>query len=260
MLSMFLYTFIFLYGVVIGSFLNVCILRIPKGENLISERSHCMSCGHKLAWYDLFPLFSYIFLGGKCRYCKAKISIQYPIIEAANGILCVFCFYLNGFTDKGGYTGFLLGLMECVICSCLLVLSLIDVRTHEIPLSVNIVIFSMGVVRVLTDLHNWKEYVIGFGATLFAFLLIYFVTKGQGMGGGDIKLMAAAGLFLGWRLILVALIVGCFLGSVIHITLMKVKGAGRVLAMGPYFSAGILVAMWFGENLVKAYLSLFMKA
>ena len=95
-----LYIFIFLYGIVIGSFLNVVILRVPEGESLITKRSHCTSCSHVLHWYDLFPLFSYVFLKGHCRYCGAKISAQYPIIEASNGILWVLMFLICGFSPR----------------------------------------------------------------------------------------------------------------------------------------------------------------
>ena len=91
-----LYIIIFLYGIVIGSFVNVLIYRLPKHENIAVEHSHCMSCGHKLGWYDLVPLLSYIFLKGKCRYCKAKISLQYPLIEAVNGVGYVVIFYFAG--------------------------------------------------------------------------------------------------------------------------------------------------------------------
>ena len=89
------YAMIFLFGIVIGSFLNVCILRIPAKESIAKERSHCMSCGYQLAWYDLVPLFSYIFLGGKCRKCKKHISLQYPLVEALNGVLYVLIFLVN---------------------------------------------------------------------------------------------------------------------------------------------------------------------
>ena len=90
--------FIFLFGIVIGSFLNVCIYRIPKGEDIVKTSSHCMSCGYQLRWYDLIPLFSYIFLRGKCRKCGVKLSMQYPIVEALNGILYVLIFYVTDFT------------------------------------------------------------------------------------------------------------------------------------------------------------------
>ena len=90
--------FIFIYGIVIGSFLNVCIYRIPQKEDIVRESSHCMSCGHRLKWYDLVPLFSYLFLKGKCRYCGSKLSKQYPIVEALNGILYVVVFYATDFS------------------------------------------------------------------------------------------------------------------------------------------------------------------
>ena len=105
MITVVLYVFIFLFGVIIGSFLNVCILRIPMKETIVSERSHCMTCGHTLAWYDLFPLFSWVFLGGKCRYCKAKISKQYPIVEFINGVMAVLCFAFSDFSISGMING-----------------------------------------------------------------------------------------------------------------------------------------------------------
>ena len=91
-----LYIFAFLYGIVIGSFLNVCIYRIPKKESIVTVGSHCMKCDHRLAWYDLFPLFSYLFLRGKCRYCGAKLARQYPLVEGANGILYLIVFAIHG--------------------------------------------------------------------------------------------------------------------------------------------------------------------
>ena len=103
-LTIFLYIIIFLYGIVIGSFLNVCILRIPRKENIASH-SHCMTCGRKLGWRDMVPVFSYIFLRGRCRQCGAKISIQYPLIEALNGVLYVIVFMANGFTDRCHHDG-----------------------------------------------------------------------------------------------------------------------------------------------------------
>lgn len=256
-LTIFIYTFIFLYGIVIGSFLNVCILRIPEGMSISKERSHCMSCGHVLRWYDLFPLFSYLFLRGRCRYCGSRISAQYPVVEAANGVLWILCFVIGGFGEKNGYAGFLSLLLQCLTCSALLVIAVIDARTHEIPLGLNIFILVIGVLNLILDIDNLTEYVIGFFSVSMFFLVIYLITRGRGIGGGDIKLMAAAGLFLGWKCALLALIVGCFLASVIHLTLMRVKGAGRELAMGPYLAGGIVTAMWFGSHIIEWYTSLF---
>lgn len=269
-ISIVLYIFIFLFGVIVGSFLNVCILRIPQKETIVSERSHCMSCGHTLAWYDLFPLFSYLFLGGKCRYCKAKISPQYPIVEFVNGIMAVLCFLLGGFSvdniikNTGSFDlilSVLLPILSSLLCSVLIVITVIDWRTFEIPLGTNIFIFVLGLIKLFINLFNdggtWLEYVIGFFVVSIPLAIIYYVSKGRAIGGGDVKLMAVAGLFLGWKLALVALIAGCLYGSVIHIARMKVSGEGKQLAMGPYLSAGIVTALWFGQYIVEWYSGFF---
>lgn len=241
---------LFLYGITIGSFLNVCICRLPKKENIVTTRSHCVSCGYQLKWYDLIPLFSWLVLGGRCRKCKARISVQYPVIEALNGVLWLTIFFVCGVGIETA--------LYCVLASALLALSVIDFRTYEIPIGFNLVIFAFGLIRVLTDLTNWTEYAIGFFAVSAPLYLIYLATKGRGIGGGDIKLMASAGLLLGWKLILLALVIGCILGSVIHVLRMKLAGAERVLAMGPYLSAGIFVSALWGEQLLEWYLRLYM--
>lgn len=248
-MELLIFSFIFfIYGIVIGSFLNVVILRTPLKESLAKERSHCMKCGHTLAWYDLFPLFSYLFLGGKCRYCKVHISCQYPIVEATNGLLYVGLYLAYGFNVEC--------ILYCLCSSALLSLSFIDWRTKEIPIGFNIFIFLLGLVRLITDFSNWSQYVIGlFAVSGFLFLLLV-LSRGRAMGGGDIKLMAATGLLLGWQLNIVAFLIGCVVGSIIHLTLMAVKKADRVLAFGPYLSMGIYIAMICGEQLVSWYLSM----
>ncbi len=306
-----LYSFIFIFGIIIGSFLNVCILRIPLKETIVSKRSHCMSCGHQLAWYDLFPLFSYLFLRGKCRYCKAKISKQYPIVEFINGAMAVLCFaFLDFSADKLANINIYIKvgvdpatnldivvkdwfasvydieavILTCILCSVLIVISVIDWRTFEIPLSANIVILVLGIIKFVSywyqDIRYFKFYcdaigknpgffellyargrflelLIGFVAVSIPLAIIYYASKGRAMGGGDVKLMAVAGLFLGWKLAIVALIAGCLYGSIIHIIRMKVSGEGKQLAMGPYLSAGIVTALWFGDAIVKWYGSFF---
>ena len=235
-----------LYGIVIGSFLNVLILRIPVKESFTLKRSHCMACGHTLAWYDLFPLFSYLFLGGKCRYCKVHISCQYPIVEALNGLLYIGLYLVNGLSVET--------LLYCLCTSALICLSAIDWRTKEIPFGFNLFIFLLGLIRLFTDIGEWSQYVIGlFAVSGFLFLLLV-LSKGRAMGGGDIKLMAATGLLLGWQLNIIAFLVGCILGSIIHLTLMAMKKADRVLAFGPYLSMGVYIAMIWGEQLVSWYL------
>ena len=235
------------YGILIGSFLNVCIYRIPKGESIVVARSHCMKCGKQIKWYDLVPLVSFLVLRGKCRYCKDKLSWQYPAVEALNGILYGVIVVVNGFNE--------VSIRYCLATSALLALSIIDWRTFEIPIGFNIFIGILGAVRVITDLGHWYDYVIGFFAVSLFLLILYIATKGRGIGGGDIKLMAAAGLLLGWKLIILSLGLGCLLGSVIHLILMKVQNKDRVLAFGPYLSLGIFISMLYGEQIIDWYIN-----
>ena len=243
------YLITFLYGIVIGSFLNVCIYRIPKKENIVNVRSHCMSCGHKLQWYELVPLFSFLLLRGRCKKCKAKISVQYPLIEAVNGILYVLIVMLNGINIDT--------LLYCLLTSGLLTLSMIDIKIFEIPLGMNIFILTLGLIRVFFHLGEWEVYVIGFFCVSVFLYLLIFLTKGKAIGGGDMKLMAASGLFLGWKGIVLAFLFACILGSVVHLLRMLITKCNHVLAMGPYLSIGIFVAMLFQDKFITWYLSLF---
>ena len=186
-----LFVMLFLLGITIGSFLNVLIFRIPLKEDIAVERSHCMHCGHVLSWYELVPLFSWIIQGGKCRACKAKISVQYPVVEALNAILWMAIVWVWGLQWET--------LLFCICSSILIVLAVIDERTQEIPVGLNIAIAILGAARIILSItkvtHSsgpWYEYVIGAFVVSGIFLLVVLVTKGRGMGGGDVKLMAAA--------------------------------------------------------------------
>ena len=244
-----LYIIIFLYGIVIGSFLNVCIYRIPKKESIVKVRSHCMSCGYQLKWYDLVPVFSYLFLGGKCRKCKQKISVQYPLIELLNGVLYCIVF--------AGYGLSVDALLYALLGSALITLSVIDFRTYEIPVGINIFILALGLIRIVTDYADWLDYAVGFLAVSIFLYLLYWITKGRGIGGGDIKLMAVCGLVLGWEKIVLAFVLGCIIGSVIHVARMKISGQGHVLAFGPYLSIGVMISALAGEQMIAWYLSFF---
>ena len=174
--------------------------------------------------------------------------------------------------------------LKCLICSALIVITVVDWRTFEIPLGANIFIFVIGIIKLISTMWvdsryyqfycqhagieptfwqilngngKWLEYVLGFFMVSFVLWLIYVLSKGRAIGGGDVKLMAVAGLFLGWKLNLVALIFGCLYGSVIHIIRMKKSGEGKQLAMGPYLSAGIVTAMWFGNSIITWYSGFF---
>ena len=246
-LTVFLYIIVFLYGITIGSFLNVLIYRLPKKENIVTTRSHCMSCGNQLKWYDLVPLFSYLVLRGKCRKCKAKISVQYPLIEGLNGVLYILVFMRYGISVET--------LLYCLLSSALLALSVIDLRTYEIPVGFQYFILVLGIARVATDYKNWLLYVIGFFAVSVFLYLIVLISKGAAMGGGDVKLMAVCGLLIGWKLILLSLAVGCILGSIIHLLRMKFSGQEHMLAMGPYLSLGIMISVLWGNQFLTWYLS-----
>lgn len=248
LIELIFYIIIFLFGIVIGSFLNVCIYRIPKHEDIVKTRSHCMSCGYTLKWYDMFPVFSFLVLRGKCRKCGTKLSAQYPLVEALNGVLYVLIVWIHGATVEA--------LLYCLLISTLIVISVIDFRTLEIPIGLNIFILLLGIARVATDFRSVWDYVIGFFAVSLVLAVLYYATKGAAIGGGDVKLMAVCGLVLGWKLIVLSFFVGCIAGSVIHVIRMKAFGAERVLAMGPYLSLGILVSVLCGNPLLQWYLGL----
>lgn len=241
------YFIVFLVGVVIGSFCNVCIYRLPKQEN-ITVNSHCMECGYQLRWYDLVPLLSFLLLRGRCRKCQTKLSLQYPLIEGMNGALYVIVFLANGWN--------LTSIVYCLLTSALIVLSVIDFRSYIIPNKVCIVILVLGIFATLIDRTHWKDHVFGMLSVSVFLLLIYLISVGRAIGGGDVKLMAAAGLVIGWKASIVAFVLGCILGSVIHLIRMKKSGEERRLALGPYLSAGIWVAMLFGKPFIQWYLQL----
>lgn len=246
--QLYIATLIFLFGLVIGSFLNVCIYRIPKKENIVTTRSHCMHCGYELKWYDLIPLLSWVLLRGKCRKCGTKVSIQYPLIELLNGILYLFVFIKFGVCIDT--------VLYCFFVSALLVLSVIDFRTYEIPLGINIWIGLLGLIHVGIHRLDWINYVVGFFSVSLFLYLLYIVTKGRGIGGGDVKLMAVSGLLLGWQNNILAFLLGCMIGSVIHLLRMKITKADHVLAMGPYLATGLVVSMFFGTQLITWYINL----
>ena len=240
------YFLVTIYGILIGSFLNVCIYRIPKKENIAIVRSHCMTCNHQLKWYDNIPLLSWLMLGGKCRYCKAPISPQYPIIEASNGLLWLFVAIAKGISVDS--------LLYALLFSALLTLSVIDFRTYEIPAGINIFILALGLIMTVLHYTDWLNHVIGFLAVSIPLYILIVVTDGRAMGGGDMKLMAAAGLLIGWKLIILAFALGCIVGAPIHVLRMRLSGEDRVLAMGPYLSVGIAIAVLWGDRLIEMYL------
>jgi len=197
----------------------------------------------------MVPLVSYLVLRGRCRFCKAEISVQYPLVEAANGILYITTVWVKGANMDS--------LLCCFLASALLVLSVIDFRTYVIPRGINLFLLALGILRTVLDYRYFVGHLIGFFAVSALLAILHYMTGGRAIGGGDVKLTAACGLFLGWKLMIFAFITGCILGSVIHVIRMKVKGAGHVLALGPYLSAGVLIACLWGERILSWYLGQF---
>ncbi|MDU1325163.1 MAG: prepilin peptidase [Clostridiales bacterium] len=248
-LTIFNYIFLFLFGVTAGSFLNVCILRLPEGESIVTGPSHCTSCGARLRWWELIPLASWLALRGRCARCHSPISPQYPLIEAANGVLWMLAYHRFGLSFDT--------LLGCGLASALLTASVIDARTREIPPGTTIAVAVLGALRLFLHLSDWPSHLLGLVGVSGILMLILLLSGGAAVGGGDVKLMAGAGLFLGLRLTLFAFFLGCLLGSIIHLTRMKLCGAGRDLALGPYLSAGILIALFWGDALLTWYFGLF---
>lgn len=248
-MQIFIFVALTLIGLCVGSFCNVLIYRIPRGEEFVKTPSHCMSCGHRLKWYELIPVASWLVQGGKCRSCGAKLSAQYPVIETLNGVMWLITglLYWNEPVRM---------VLYCVLFSMLMVLSVIDWRTFEIPNGINLTILILGVIQLAVDWENWSVYVIGLVCVSLVFLLLWVLTGGAGLGMGDVKLMAAAGLLLGWQKIILAVLIGSIAGVVIHMIRMK-RGAGRKLAFGPYLAGGIWVSALFGGTIISAYLGLF---
>jgi len=238
----------YIFGTLIGSFLNVCIYRIPRGEDIVVTRSHCMSCGYQLKWYDLIPLLSYVVLRGKCRKCHTKLSIQYPIIELINGVV-----YVAIYTAIGNKIDTIL---YCLLASALIVLSLIDWKTYEIPFGINIFIGILGIIKVIIDHEHWYLYIGGFFSVSLFLLLLLVLTRGQAMGGGDVKLMAATGLLLGWKLNLLSFMIGCIAASIIHLLRMKIQGESHRLAFGPYLALGVMISVLGGNQMIQWYIGL----
>jgi len=241
---------VLLFGILIGSFLNVCIYRIPRKEDIVYTPSHCMSCGNKIKWYDLVPIFSWLALGGKCRYCKAKLSKQYPIIEMTNGVAYMGIFYILGFNSEA----FLIS----ILFSALLVASMIDFKWKIIPNGIVIFLLVAGIIYMMVFSKTFSDSLIGFLAVSVPLFLVNIITKGQ-MGMGDVKLMAVSGLIIGWQHILLALMIGSIIGSIIGLSLIVLKVTSRKeqIPFGPYLSIGIMVSALWGENIINTYLNLF---
>lgn len=243
--------FIVLFGLAVGSFLNVCILRIPAGKSIVLGRSHCMSCKMPIKPYDLVPVISYIVLKGKCRNCKATISPRYPAVELLNAALWLSAYLAFGLTAKA--------FISMAFISALIVASFIDIDTKLIPNKVALCLAVIGALSCAFDASmQFYDYILGVLAAGAPLLIIALATRG-GMGGGDVKFAAVSGLTLGWRLSLTALLFAFVIGAVFGLIYMFATGKGRKsqIPFAPFLSVGMLIALFFGNTLVQIYASAF---
>ncbi|WP_160686349.1 A24 family peptidase [Clostridium sp. C2-6-12] len=248
------YVLIFILGVVIGSFLNVCIYRIPIEKSIAFPPSHCTNCEHNLKPIDLVPILSYIFIGGRCRYCKKKISPRYPIIEAVNGILYLLLYFKFGLT--------ILTLKYCILASLLIVIGMIDYDTQFVFTSTTIFGGLVAVIFIVIQAIVYKsgaiDLLLGGVAGFVIIGLIVFLTKG--MGEGDIEIASVCGLFLGLKWILLGLFLAIIIGGLVGviILILKLKKAKEKIAFGPFIAIGSLISMTWGVEILNSYWNLLM--
>ncbi len=241
--------FIFLiYGLFIGSFLNVCIYRIPSGSSIVKLPSSCGSCGHKLNFIDMIPVVNYVVNKGKCRYCGSHYSAQYPLIELLNGLLYVLVYIKFGLT--------LNSILYCIIISLLITISIIDLRHKIIPDGLNITGLIIGIIYAIINkgiINSFIGALIGLGL----FLLIAFITNA--MGGGDIKLMAVLGFIFGIKGVLFITLFSFVLGAVISVILiiLKIKSRKDEIPFGPFISLSALIYIFSGNEIINWYFELF---
>lgn len=250
-LYLLLYLLVFIFGMVIGSFVNVLIYRLPQGESFIRGRSHCPACNRQLRAVDLLPVFSYIFLRGRCRYCGAKISPRYPLVELISGVAAVLSLGIYGVSWSAAAV--------FALIAGLIAIAFIDWDTMEIPNGLVIYLFipAIALCFFLPDV-SWPSHLIGFFAVSLPLLLLATLIKGS-FGGGDIKMMAACGLALGWQLSLVALFIALLTGGAYGIYLLRGrKSSGKAhMPFGPYLALGVAVALLWGRGIWQWYLALF---
>jgi len=259
------YIFIFIFGLIIGSFLNCAIWRLYKEESFIFGQSYCPSCRHKLSFWDLFPLLSYLFLGGKCRYCRQKISIQYPIIELSTAIIFCFVYFYFGPIDTLFSFNFFQIVFWWIMMSFLTVIFVFDLKYYIIPDETiyPAIFFSMIWILYLFSFGAIGKtdvvYIIfsALGASLF-FFLIWFFSRGMAMGFGDVKLAILIGLLLGFPKIIPGLFLGFLFGAIIGsvLILFKRKGFKSEIPFGPFLLMGLFVSLFWGEKIINWYLSL----
>ncbi|HET7342540.1 MAG TPA: A24 family peptidase [Methylomirabilota bacterium] len=243
-------------GLMIGSFLNVVIARLPEGRSLVRPGSACPGCGTAIAWYDNIPLLSFALLRARCRACGIPISWRYPLVEAVTGALFgAACLAFGPTLDA---------VVACVLLAALVAITMIDLARQIIPDAITLPGILAGVLANLaTRRVPWQDSLIGVavgGAIFFAIALVGSWMAGQeAMGGGDVKLAAMLGAFLGWKILLSSLFVSAVGGGILAAALIGsgLRGRKDPLPFGPFLAAGGAIGLFWGERMVRWYLSAF---
>lgn len=237
--------YLFLLGIVIGSFLNVCIYRIPRGGSVNFPPSHCPICKEKIKWYDNVPILSYLFLRGKCRVCKSKISIQYPLIEFFTGLLYMLVYLKFGWS--------ILTLKFLIFVSLLIVLSIIDLKSYYLPDSLTFSLISLGIIFSWFSGVGLEQSYIGAGTYAFPFVIIYgfgeYIFKKEAMGFGDIKLACGIGAFFGYNSfynMYIWFTLSFVIGSIISLILiaLKIRERKNLIPFAPFMGISALITMF----------------
>jgi len=254
MFNFIIYSFIFIFGLLIGSFLNCVIYRLEKEESFVSGRSYCPYCKKTLKAMDLIPILSFLALRGKCRYCQKKISRQYPLVESGTAFLFVLVF--QHFENSLNFLGIIF--YSAIFCF-LIIVFVYDLKHFLIPDKIIFPAIVLALIYNFFDFNNllFNFFPSAFGALIF-FLIIFLISKGKWLGFGDVKLVFLLGLFLGFPNILVALFLSFTIGAIIGIGLivLKSKNLKSEVPFAPFLVLGSLIAFFWGEKILSWYLSL----
>ena len=244
---------IFILGLIVGSFSNVCIYRIPRNESIIYPASHCPKCRSNISPKDNIPLLSFILLKGRCRNCKSKISIQYPIVELLTGLTYLIIYLIYGLSIQT--------LIYIILSSALIIIAFIDLNEQIVPDVISLPGIVIGFilsffVPYISFINSGLGVVVGGGIILVIGLAGSVIFKKEAMGGGDVKLAAMIGAFLGWKYILISLFLGFFLGALIGIILImsKIKSREDVVPFGPFIILGSFITLLWGEKIISWYI------
>jgi len=242
---------IFILGLVIGSFLNVVIYRLPLKKSIIFPSSHCPNCETELKYYDLIPVLSYILTKGRCRYCGEEISLQYPIVELLTGFLFLLTFLKYGLTSEF--------IILILLISSLIAVSFIDIKYQIIPNEITFLFIPLGLILSLIFNHiTFVNSLLGLIIPAGLLLLIAFIYK-KGMGIGDVKLIGMIGVFIGWKYALISIFIGALFGSIYGIFMMVTNRMTRKtrIPFGPFISLGAVIMILYGNILIDWYIGLF---